>query len=103
MTFILRMEIVHIIIFIIATILVLEVVKHFFFKKTAKVIMFFFVILILFLAFSYTFKNVEKFQDNHFIQTGAVITGEVVDFLKEKVDTKSLVNSTVKSNKLFKS
>lgn len=97
------MDIVHVIIGIIITIVVLEIIKHLFFKKTAKLVMFVFIILILFLLFSYTFKNLEVFEGNRFVQTGAVVAGKIVDILKDEVDTQSIVNSTVKSNKLFKS
>lgn len=97
------MELWYIIIGVILVIVVLEIVKHLFFRKSAKLVMILFIVLILFLAFSYAFKGVEKFQDNSFIQTGAVVSGEIVDFFKEKVDTKDIINSTVKSNKLFKS
>lgn len=97
------MDVIKIIIFVIAIIFVLELVKHMFFKKTAKFVILIFMILIIFLAFSYTFKNAETFQGNRFVQTGAVVAGEIVDFFGKRVDTESLVNSTVKSNKLFKS
>ena len=97
------MEFIHIILFLICGIVALEMVKHLFFKKTSKMIMIFFIVFISFLVFSYSFKNIEKFEDNKLIQTGAVISGEIVSVFKEKVDIKELVNSTVKSNKLFKS
>jgi len=97
------MNIIHIIIGVVIVIVLIEVIKHLFFRKTAKLIMIIFVLLILFLVFSYSFKNMESFQDNKVIQTGAVITDKFFGLLKENIDTEAFVNSTVKSNKLFKS
>ena len=97
------MEVIYIIMGLIGIVIVLEVLKHMFFKKSAKTILIFFVILVLFLSFSYTFRNIETLEDNKIVQTGALITGEIVNLLKEKGDISSFINSTVKSNKLFKS
>jgi len=97
------MEIIYIIAGLILSLIVLEFVKHMFFKKTAKFVVIIFVIFILFLSFSYILKDVESFKENNFIQTSAVISGEIFDIVKENVDKDALLNSTVKSNKLFKS
>ena len=97
------MKIIYIIFGLIIAIVLLEFVKHHFLKKTSKLIMFGFIILVIFLSFSYTFKDVDDFKDNSIIQTGAVITGGIITIFNENVDTEAIINSTVKSNKLFKS
>lgn len=96
------MNLVHIIIGILILISCLEIIKYLFLKRTVKITFFILIIFILFLCFSYTFKEVENFKDNKFIQAWAVVAGELTDFFKEKVDPEYIVNSTVKSNKLFK-
>lgn len=97
------MDIVQIAVGAIICIVLMELIKHFFFKKTAKLVIMLIIIFILFLVFSYAFKNVESFQDNKLVQTGAVVADKLFGVLKEKADTDSFVNSTLKSNKLFKS
>ncbi len=97
------MEIIHIILGIIVVIACIEIVKHLFFKKTSRLLMVSLFVLIFFLVFSYVFKDSESFQDNKFVQTGGVIAEEVVQIFKEKVGSEQFLNSTLKSNKLFKS
>lgn len=96
------MNFILLIIGLIGVIVALEMMKHLLFKKTSKMIIIFFIVLILFFAFSYTFRDVETFQDNKVIQTSAVVSEEIFGILKEKVDIGGVVNSTIKSNKLFK-
>lgn len=45
----------------------------------------------------------ESFQDNKFVQTGAVIAEEIVKIFQERIGSEQIINSTLKSNKLFKS
>ncbi len=97
------MEFIHIIILIIMAIFLLEILKHFLVKKTSKTIILIFIILVFFLLFSYNFKDVDFLKENQFIQTGAVIADKLVTTFNNNVDTEVLLNSTVKSNKLFKS
>lgn len=96
------MEIVPLLVGFIIAIVVLEVIKHLFLKKSAKIVLFLFVLLILFLGFSAAFKDVDPFKENSFIQTGAVVAVALKDAITDKVDTEEVLNSTVKSNKLFK-
>ena len=81
------MALTHIIIGIILAIILLELVKNLFFKKSSKFLTIVIILVIVFLAFSYTFKNAETFKDNEFVQTGAAIAGDFVGFFEEKVDT----------------
>ncbi len=73
------------------------------FRKTSKLLMTLLLVLIFFLLFSYAFKNKVSFQDNKVVQTGAVIAEEVVKIFQERIGSEQIINSTVKSNKLFKS
>ncbi|MDP2907570.1 MAG: hypothetical protein Q8O03_06520 [Nanoarchaeota archaeon] len=97
------MEIIHLILGIIVAIACSLIIKHMIFKKTSKLLMTLLLMLILFLIFSYAFKNTGSFQDNKFVKTGAVIAEEVVKIFQERIDSEQIINSTVKSNKLFKS
>lgn len=97
------MSIIYILIGLVIAVFLLEFIKHHFLKKTSKMIIFGFIILFLFLAFSYAFQDVEDFKDSNVIQTGAAVADGFVKIFEENVDTDALINSTVKSNKLFKS
>lgn len=96
------MEIIHVVVGILIFISCLEIIKYLFLKRTVKITFFLIIILILFLCLSYILRDVETFKDNNVIQTGAVVVGELTNFFKEKVDPECIINSTVKSNKLFK-
>ncbi len=97
------MEIIHLILGIIVAIACFSIIKHMLFRKTSKLLMTLLLVLIFFLLFSYAFKNTESFQDNKFVQTGAVIAEEVVKIFQERIGSEQIINSTVKSHKLFKS
>lgn len=97
------METIHIILGIIVVIACFSIIKHMLFRKTSKLLMILVLVLIFFLLFSYSFKNKVSFQDNKFVQTGAVIAEEVVKIFQERIGSERIINSTVKSNKLFKS
>lgn len=96
------MEIIHVIAGILILLSCIEIIKYLFLKRTVKLIMLVLIILILFLCLSYILRDVETFKDSNVIQTGAVIAGELTNFFKEKVGPDYIINSTVKSNKLFK-
>jgi len=97
------MDIILIIICLVGLLLVMEFFKHLLVKKSAKLITIFFIILIFFLLFSFAFKNSEVFEENKIIQTGATISDSINEIIKDKIDLNDFTNSTLKSNKLFKS
>jgi len=97
------MGIIHLILGIIIIMVCLSIIKHIIFKQTSKLLMTLLLLLIFFLIFSYVFKNIESFENNKFVQTGATIDGEVIKLFQERIGSEQIINSTVKSNKLFKS
>lgn len=97
------MEVVRIILGMIILIACFSIIKHLIFKRTSKLLMTLLLVLIFFLLFSYLFKNTGSFQDNKFVQIGAVIDEEIIQIFQERIGSEQIINSTVKSNKLFKS
>ena len=97
------MGLIQIVIALIVVVIVMELVKHLFFKKSSKIFKVVIITLAVFLLFSYAFKDVDHVGENKIIQTGAAITEEISQTFEEKVDTEGIINSTVKTNKLFKS
>jgi len=97
------MELLTVAIGLILLILAFKFVQHLFSQRFDKIIIFIFLVVAIFLLFSYAFKDAEVFEGNKIVQESSAVAGNVIGVFKEKVDTESLVNSTVKSNKLFKS
>lgn len=92
----------YIVAWFVASLISLKVIKGLFFKKTVKLFTMALLVIILFLLLSYAFKDISSFQDNKFVQTGAVVAEKIIGAFKENVDTEQILNSTLKSNKLFK-
>jgi len=100
------MEITQFVLGLIVAVVAFKVVKHLLFRKTYKVLMAAILLLIIFLYFCYILNDYSKFKDNKIIYTGSAVAEEVMNIFKEEtgvVQIDQLVNSTLKTNKLFKS
>lgn len=88
------MNIIYIILLVILGLIILEAVKHLFVRKFSKTIFIIFIIFLILITISYFVADSPVFEDNKFVQTGAVIAENV----KENIPTEGITSSLDTNN-----